>query len=428
MKIFNYAAVLIALNACSEPIKRKWSLNLGSPSVSTPLITKAFIAVGHEQGITVVENTGERRCVFDAHGAVISAPKTDGRFIYFGSTNYMFYAIKPDCSEVWNFPSRDRIKSDALLAQGMVILSSYDGHVYALNAADGKMRWLFPTKDAMEPNTGVPEAPEVNKPDNKRKPPRSRRRRRRPKKRPSLDTLFDVAEGKDTMPQATDTSGADTKKIIVGDFSYSSPLAIKDTLYIGNLDGTLYAIDISTGVLRWYFESDGPITSSPKANATKDVLYFGSNDGHVYALSLSDRPPLEVGQGVHQRDRLLWRFKTTEWVNSSACIEGNQMYIGSNDRFLYSIDLSTGKEKWKAALKGPALAIPVLYRNLVFAAGGSGDGTLYAFQAASGEPFWSYHTKGKIEADPVISGDTLYLASTDGMLYAFSIVATEATE
>src|SRR4051794_32664988 len=123
--------LLAALAACSEPIRLEWKADLGAASVSTPLVTESYIAVGTEVGLVIIDRDGKKRRDFDAHGEVISAPKTDGRRIYFGSTNYIMYAVEPNCVEAWKFPTRDRIKSDPLVTAGRIYISSYDGHLYA---------------------------------------------------------------------------------------------------------------------------------------------------------------------------------------------------------------------------------------------------------------------------------------------------------
>src|SRR5690242_7987059 len=115
------AALLVLAVGCSEPIRLEWKTDLGAASVSTPLVTENWIAVGTELGLSIVDGDGKKRCDFDAHGEVISAPKTDGHRIYFGSTNYIVYAVEPTCVEAWKFPTRDRIKSDPLVAEGRVV-------------------------------------------------------------------------------------------------------------------------------------------------------------------------------------------------------------------------------------------------------------------------------------------------------------------
>ncbi|MCK5689974.1 PQQ-like beta-propeller repeat protein [Myxococcota bacterium] len=393
----------VGVVGCSSPIEVEWKYALGSRSVSTPLVADSFIALGHETGVTILEKNGSFRCTFKTHQEVIAAPKTDGERIFFGSTNYIVYAIDSKCTQVWSFPTRDRIKSDPLLKGGMLYISSYDGHLYALNSADGKPVWTFPAYE-----TEKPAKPEES---------------------------AAVA----AVPSVLPVEGTVVKPVIklpeqpldVGDFSYSS--ATIDSLgviYLGNLDGYLYAIRSQDGMMLWRFKAESAVTSSPLVD--RDMVYVGSNDGNLYALKLKmtigEAGSKNAGQVVELKGQMAWKFHTQDWVNSSPRLHNGTLYIGGNDRHIYALDPIKGKPKWKFETEGPEISIPVVYKNLIFGAGGSGDGSVYALDSANGELFWKYKTEGKIESDPVIEGDTLYISSADGFLYAFKIKNTVVTK
>lgn len=379
------AAAVLVVQGCGDPIRLVAKHDLGAASVSTPLVTEAFIAAGSEVGVTLVEVDGSLRCTFDAHGEVISAPKWDGTHIYFGSTNYTFFAIRPDCTEVWRFTAQDRIKSDPLVADGTVYLTSYDGHVYALSARDAERQWVFPPA-----RSAVAAAQEE-----------------------ASTSVSPGREGQLGSPEEPAAPPAATSRGVipdhVGDFSYSSPLLHEGVLYVGNLDGRIYALDAKTGALQWSYGTDGPITSSPRV--FNGLLYFGSNDGNLYAVDL-----------VTHKTR--WKHSTKDWINSSPHLGEGVLYVGSNDRHLYALDAEQGSVRWSFSTKGPVIAIPTVYENLVFVAGGSGDGAIYALHAADGSSFWTYQTGGKIQSDPVVVGNKLYVTSTDHFLYVFEILRT----
>ncbi len=330
--------------ACAQPIELDWKHDIGAGSVSTPLVTQSYIAFGHERGVAVLEPTGQARCTFETRGEVVGRPIADEGRIYFGSTDYALYAIDERCQLLWKLATHDRIKSDPVLAGERVIVTSYDGHVYAADRKGARL-WTYPAAGA-EP---------------------------------------------------------------VGDFSYSSPALHDGVLYVGNLDGNLYAIEVDSGALRFRFPTGGAVTSSPLV--TQGLVYFGSNDGHVYALELDGT-------------KVRWRFATGDWVNSSPVVAAGTLYVGSNDRHLYALDPESGALRFRFSAQGPLIAIPRPYKNLVFAAGGSGDGAIYALDGADGTLFWSYTTGGKIESDPVIVGDRLYVTSADQTLYCFKLNST----
>lgn len=395
MRFVLASSVSVLLAACTQPIDIEWKTDLGSPSVSTPLVTEQFIAVGTEMGLTVLELDGKIRCRYLTHRDVISAPKTDGERIYFGSTNYMLYAVTPTCQEAWKVPTADRVKSDPLVSEGTVYFSSYDGHLYALETTTGKRRWVFPAAPQVQPApepTPVPAAPAPRAKAKARAKRKGKRAEPAPMEAPAVATVAPAP--------APD----------VGDFSYSSPVLHDGVIYLGNLDHHLYAVDAKTGQLRWRFGTDAAVTSTPLIDS--GVVYFGSNDGSVYALDIAT-------QAVR------WKMATHDWVNSSPRLADDDLYIGSNDRHIYAVSASTGTPLWNYEIEGPAIAVPAVYQNLCFAAGASGDGAIYALQRQSGALFWKYVTGGKIESDPVVVGNLLYVSSADGMLYAFRIKATQ---
>ena len=45
----------------------------------------------------------------------------------------------------WTFPTGDRVVSSPVLHDGVVYVGSDDGHVYAIDAASGRQRWMFKT-------------------------------------------------------------------------------------------------------------------------------------------------------------------------------------------------------------------------------------------------------------------------------------------
>ena len=66
-----------------------------------------------------------------------------------------------------------------------------------------------------------------------------------------------------------------------------SSAAVSDGIvYIGSLDGKIYALNASDGKLVWSFTTGGQVASSPAVSGGE--VYVGSSDGKVYALNASD--------------------------------------------------------------------------------------------------------------------------------------------
>ncbi|MCK5241254.1 PQQ-binding-like beta-propeller repeat protein [bacterium] len=88
--------------------------------------------------------------------------------------------------------------------------------------------------------------------------------------------------------------------------------------------------------------------------------------------------------------KLLWSFQTQDSIKSSPVIYGSQVFIGSNDTFLYALDLNTGTKLWSFKTKKAIEAPPLYFDNMVFAP--STDGTIYALRAKDGTLVWKHTT------------------------------------
>lgn len=357
----------IMVSSCQKDRKVEllWKYIGQSPTYSTPLILDDLLIFGNEDGYLTALNkkTGEPRWSYNVGMNIISAPKYSTGKILFGSINYNFYAVDTMGKEAWKFVTRRAIKSDPVVKGDVVYFTSYDGHLYALKVQNKEVVFKFPQSH----NEKVAAL---------------------------------KAEGKELQP----TMIEDLK---VGEFSYSSPTINGDILYVGNLDGHLYAINITDGVLVFRFKTEDAVTSSPAVE--NGIVYFGSNDKHLYAID------------ANEGKRVFFRVATEGWINSSPRIDGDRIYFGSNDKNMYAIDKKTGNILGKFSAAGPVISIPAVYKNLVIFCGGQGDGTVYFVDSSTFRSVFEYKTGSKIESDPVVEGNIVYVTSTDRYTYAFKI-------
>lgn len=82
----------------------------------------------------------------------------------------------------------------------------------------------------------------------------------------------------------------------------SQPAILGDTLYAGNSDGQLCAVDSRSGTVLWRYRTDDSISATPAI--ANGVLYMGSRDHNLYAIDLETRAEL-------------WTFSTTGPVDSA---------------------------------------------------------------------------------------------------------------
>ena len=67
----------------------------------------------------------------------------------------------------------------------------------------------------------------------------------------------------------------------------SSPAVVGGVIFVGSLDGKVYALNAATGALIWSYTTGDWVASSPAV--VGGVVYVGSGDGKVYALNAATR-------------------------------------------------------------------------------------------------------------------------------------------
>lgn len=173
-----------------------------------------------------------------------------------------------------------------------------------------------------------------------------------------------------------------------------------------------------TPVVAWRFKSRNPIFSSPVIS--NGVVYFGGLDSTVYAL--------EVSSG-----NVKWKLKTNGEIRSTVAIEGDRLFLVGGNGVLSCIDKNTGKPVWRKVFDNNALYIaerkydfadyftsgPLVQNNVVYF--GSGTGKVYAFRADNGEAVWTYQTGDIVHSTPTTSNDKLFVGSFDGYVYALNL-------
>lgn len=220
----------------------------------------------------------------------------------------------------------------------------------------------------------------------------------------------------------------------------ASPVVANDILYIGSDDGKFYALNAKKWDIKWVYDAKSPIRYS--AAVWGGRVYFNTRDNKLYALDA------KTGD-------VLWDFQSQGWMASPPVIFNRTVYVGSYPTRIYLLDAITGKIKserqraitingieygCKNAEFGPVLprynaylwrkytagseSYPVTANGFVYI--GARNGKIHAFNRTSTTETWSHQAGGPVNAAPAVSDGVLYVASTDGYIYAFAN-ATEDT-
>jgi outer membrane protein assembly factor BamB len=213
-------------------------------------------------------------------------------------------------------------------------------------------------------------------------------------------------------------TGAQKWRYRVGARVVSSPAIAAGVVFVGGQDGVLYALDFTTGQLKWRFETEGTklrsadfgfdrttIQSSPAV--ANGVVYFGARDGWWYAV--------DVASGKER-----WRVDhKVSWINTSPAISDGVVYVGSSDgHFVQAVDARTGAERWRTQTTGIVWASPAVDDARVYV--GEGDGTFYALDKKTGKEVWRYRAGSRIMSSAVVHEGRVLFGSDDGSVYAIN--------
>jgi len=188
----------------------------------------------------------------------------------------------------------------------------------------------------------------------------------------------------------------------------------KDTLYVRDREaGLLSAFDAATGQLRWATAMGGRI--APKASADETVYIRGA-DADLYALDKT------TGE-----QRWVAPVDLDESDDYSVRLVDDAVYIHA-DR-LYAIDAETGQQRWNSAI-GADYNNTRIVDGTVYAVQRAEAGTvatptleeaprtLYALDAVSGEERWAFAAGNGFAHIEQITDELIYVTNGDDTLFA----------
>lgn len=167
---------------------------------------------------------------------------------------------------------------------------------------------------------------------------------------------------------------------------------------------TLRTLNLVTGLEGWGWRTPGDVRGAMAIGGQppRQSVYFATDGGEVYALPATeaDAPAPEP----------LWVQKTHAAVTADLVVSGDELFVSSQDGFLYCMDRITGGVKWAAPHETPLLRSATATAGSVYQ---FRTGGLWCHDRASGAVRW----KLKGAARLVLERDGKSLVQmTDGSL------------
>jgi outer membrane protein assembly factor BamB len=421
-------------------------------SVCSPVFAQEAMFRGNPQHTGVYDAPGvpqftKIKWQFQTKGQVFSSPVAAGDKLFVGSSDHVLYALDLATGALkWKFKTDGRVTSSPAVSTGLVYFGSYDSNFYAVDAASGQLKWKFKTEGerrfaAKHLHGAEPAAETMPDPfDFYLSSP------------VVWKGLVFFGSG-DTNIYALDAATGSLKwKFKTGDVVHGSPAISDGTLFVGSWDSYFYALDAVTGKEKWRFKTgEDPeihnqvgIQSSPAV--ADGVVYFGCRDSKFYAV--------DAATGKER-----WSFSNKgSWVIASPAVVDGRVYFATSDSGLFNgLDAKAGTPIFSLDFKHwPMFSSPAIAGDTLYI--GSHQGKLLAINLKSQKLAWTFETEnskkngpiydkadgtpnyeaaffdffyddmvsgvqkmmsvGAILSSPAVSGNTVYVGSADGNVYA----------
>ncbi len=267
-----------------SPVALRWGFESGETWTSSPSVLSNVAVFGARDGnVYAVNATGGTPIWRYSTGArVVSSPAIANGAVFVGSQDGVLHAIDfASGKEKWRFATegtklqskdfgfdRTTIQSSPAVANGVVYFGARDGWWYAVDAASGKERWRVDHKVSW-----INTSPAVS------------------------EGLVYVGSSDAHFVQAVDAaSGEERWRTPTTGIVWASPAVDDSRVYVGEGDGTMYALDKKTGKEAWRYRAGARIISSAIVHDGR--LIFGSDDGSVYAINSAASPNAALKRAV----------------------------------------------------------------------------------------------------------------------------------
>jgi outer membrane protein assembly factor BamB len=183
------------------------------------------------------------------------------------------------------------------------------------------------------------------------------------------------------------------------------PLVVHDAIYAPNNNGTLYALELATGQLRWSLPLGNLLWGTPATNGK--LIFITSLDHWLYAVDPAARS-------------VAWKLDLGGSAAGAPAIsaDGNTLYVGSFAKKVFAVDAASGSIYWTADMKDRVWGTPALDGDSLYAADMSGG--IYSLGAPNGKNAWpDINPDGPITASPLVLANGMLVATESGSIYAY---------
>ncbi|MBD2692272.1 PQQ-binding-like beta-propeller repeat protein [Anabaena catenula] len=328
----------------------KWSFKTGDKITSSPVISNsiAYFGSSNRHFYAVDISTGKELWKFPTENRIIYSPTLSEDIVYF-SSDHLYALSRTTGQEIWKFPVpiTDRFLYWPVFQDGIIYLiignpsRSYD--LYILNGENGQVLGQFPIRgrirfppaihekiiyiirdenyhpffDAIEPESGTnlwqfDPAPNDN----------------------HISTILARFYIPGVMGPDDDIQALEWLNL--GTLNGKPPQILDNIIYIGNWSNAIYAINTANGELKWKFQLEFELLSSPII--VGEIIYILSNTSKLYILNI------KTGEKINE-------LKFPIYFHPSIAVYEEKIYYVTPEGAIYGVDQNTGTQVWSYSLK-----------------------------------------------------------------------------
>jgi outer membrane protein assembly factor BamB len=367
----------------------------GPPPLAAGAPWPKFRGNGAQTGLaTVPPQAGGHRWNVATGKGIFSSPiiGADGT-TYLGSADDVFYAISPTGKIRWKKRTGEIIDSAGLLdAGGNVYIPSADGHLYKVRADTGKPVWSFAAESAGATG-GFINWFEGN-----------------------VGMTGDgtiIAPNDNFHTYALDPStGAVRWAFKTPDQTWALPavdggrLFAANNFFFGGAQNT-FALNAHDGSTAWSAHADGAVVASPMVTPDHQVV-VGAFDGYVRAYDGT-------------AGALRWKFGTRDHIYASTAREPDGTVVAASaDGSVYGLDPATGALRWQYDTLDPIRSSPAVdTQGRVYV--GTGDRRLLVLNG-NGTFRWAVRLakppRGTLNSSPALGRDAIVIGDSNGDIHS----------
>ena len=339
---------------------RYWNFDVpGDPLASEPVAQDTHVYIGSSDGMHALSHADLsfiEKWESETPGRITGGAAVIGLYLFFGSTDHTVSSWNAFDGQVrWSFPAADTVETAPVVSNGLVYISSGESWIYALDAHNGALIW----KKQLDSNASDAVTIHEGKlfvGDEKgvfyilsARTGQEWFRFRTPRAITGSPVVSE--DGK----RAYFTAGGQlyaveaTRREIPGLYQFKQLWA---QLWLWQVPGVPRPKGQQGGL--WRFTPENPLQGVKSSPALVDeddggTLYVGGHDNNVYALNAS------TGD-------LRWTFRTANAVWASPLVVKDHLIVGDESGALYSLNRHTGQENWSMNL-GSSISIPPIISN-----------------------------------------------------------------